>query len=133
MEATKSILEGNTFEVTARNIFDSLRKLTGAASGYVALLSPDGSENDVLFLESGGLPCSVDPALIMPIRGLRGNVYRTGIGTPPTGWSEETVERHALEDLVKYVSWLLTEERPKPLLNQGRQKDSKRWTGRCWR
>ena len=52
--------------------------MTGAQSGYVALLSDDGSENEVLFLEAGGLPCSVDPSLPMPIRGLRAQAYHTG-------------------------------------------------------
>jgi len=32
----------------------------------------------VFFLESGGLPCSVDPSLPMPIRGLRAETYNTG-------------------------------------------------------
>jgi len=49
--------------------------MTGATSGYVALLSDDGQENEVLFLEAGGMPCSVDPALPMPIRGLRAEAY----------------------------------------------------------
>ena len=51
--------------------------MTGAVSGYVALLSEDGHENEVLFLEAGGLPCTVDPELPMPIRGLRATVYET--------------------------------------------------------
>ena len=51
-------------------------ELTGAKSGYVALLSKDGEENEVLFLEAGGLPCDVDPSLPMPIRGLRSLTYK---------------------------------------------------------
>ena len=47
------------------------REATGAPSGYIALLSEDGEENELVFLESGGLPCSVDPELLMPVRGLR--------------------------------------------------------------
>jgi len=38
-------------------------------------LSEDGSENKVLFLDSGGLECTVDPKLPMPIRGLRERAY----------------------------------------------------------
>ncbi|MBN2716568.1 MAG: response regulator [Deltaproteobacteria bacterium] len=72
----RSVLESVSFDVTAREIFDSARKLTGAKSGYVALLSVDGMENEVLFLESGGLPCTVDESLPMPIRGLREVAYR---------------------------------------------------------
>ena len=78
MRATRAVLEQRDFATTARTIFDEARRMTGARSGYVALLSEDGSENELLFLEAGGLPCSVDPELPMPIRGLRAEAYRTG-------------------------------------------------------
>lgn len=73
----ESILSGESFDVSARAIFDYCCGMTGATSGYVALLSDDGQENEVLFLEAGGLPCSVDPALPMPIRGLRAEAYES--------------------------------------------------------
>jgi GAF domain-containing protein len=50
--------------------------LIGATSGYVALVSTDGTENIVSFLDSGGMPCAVDETLPMPIRGLRGEFFR---------------------------------------------------------
>ena len=74
----KAVLEGSDFPTTARLVFDAACEMTGAVSGYVALLSDDGEENEVLFLESGGLPCSVDESLPMPIRGLRGETYKSG-------------------------------------------------------
>lgn len=77
MNAAEAILGNNNFTESARAIFDYCRQVTGATSGYVALLNADGSENELLFLESGGLPCSVDPNLPMPIRGLRAEAYRT--------------------------------------------------------
>ncbi len=77
VKGARSILERKTFAESARAIFDQCRKMTGAIAGYVALLSEDGHENEVLFLESGELPCSVDPALPMPIRGLRAIAYET--------------------------------------------------------
>jgi len=77
LAATRAVLEFQTFADSARAIFDSCKNLIGATSGYVALLSDDGSENEVLFLDSGDLACSVDESLPMPIRGLRGEVYRT--------------------------------------------------------
>lgn len=77
IKSARAILEKNTFEESAREIFDQCRKLTGAVSGYVALLNEDGSENEVLFLEAGGMPCSVNPDLPMPIRGLRATSYET--------------------------------------------------------
>jgi len=78
LKATKVVLEYKHFNDAARAIFDVCKEITGAQSGYVALLSEDGSENEVLFLDSGGLPCSVDPNLPMPIRGLRAEAYKTG-------------------------------------------------------
>lgn len=77
IKGARSILGKQTFTETARAIFDLCRELTGAISGYVALLSDDGQENEVLFLEAGGMPCSVNPELPMPIRGLRATAYQT--------------------------------------------------------
>ncbi|HNV70672.1 MAG TPA: PAS domain S-box protein, partial [Candidatus Ozemobacteraceae bacterium] len=72
------IMRGESFQNIARTLFDQACRQTGATSGYVALLSDDGTENPVLFLEAGGLPCTVDPTLPMPIRGLREQAYATG-------------------------------------------------------
>lgn len=76
--AANALVPQRPFAESARVIFDACRTLVGATGGYVALLSEDGLENEVVFLESGGLPCSVDPTLPMPIRGLRAEAYRTG-------------------------------------------------------
>ncbi len=77
IRAARAILEKKNFTEAARAIFDRCREMTGAASGYVALLSEDGAENELLFLEAGGMPCTVDTNLPMPIRGLRETAYRT--------------------------------------------------------
>jgi len=77
LECSQAILIHREFEQTARSIFDSAKDLIGATAGYVALLSEDGMENEVLFLDDGGLACTVDPNLSMPIRGLREKAYRT--------------------------------------------------------
>ncbi len=77
VSGARAILEKQSFIESARAIFDHAREMTGAVSGYVALLNEDGSENEVLFLEAGGMPCSVDPELPMPIRGLRATSYKT--------------------------------------------------------
>jgi hypothetical protein len=75
MAGAKAVLSQKSFEEAARAIFDYCCDLIGAPSGYVALLNDTGEENEVLFLESGGLPCDVDEDLPMPIRGLRGEAY----------------------------------------------------------
>lgn len=72
-----AIMEQNSFKGTARQIFDLCRGITGANSGYIAMLNDVGDENEVLFLEAGGMPCSVDPELPMPVRGLRELAYKT--------------------------------------------------------
>ncbi len=71
-----AVLQFSSFDQTAQKIFSTCKNLIDASSGYIALLSEDGSENEVLYLDSGGLPCSVDPHLPMPIRGLREVAYR---------------------------------------------------------
>ncbi len=78
LNITHEILENNDFAGVARKIFDACARAIGAKAGYVAMLSENGEENEVLFLEDGGLPCTVDPSLPMPIRGLREQAYRTG-------------------------------------------------------
>jgi PAS domain S-box-containing protein len=75
LKGAHAIMKYHDFHGAARSIFDSCKELIGATSGYIALLSKDGTENEVLFLDPGGLPCSVDPNLPMPIRGLRAEAY----------------------------------------------------------
>ncbi|MFP4364713.1 MAG: PAS domain S-box protein [Spirochaetia bacterium] len=70
-KASLAVLEQTDFKHTAQTIFELAKNQTGAASGYVALLTDDGNENKVLFLDSGGMKCTVNPELPMPIRGLR--------------------------------------------------------------
>lgn len=71
----RTILEKHSFKESARAIFDYCCQMTGAVSGYVALLTEDGQENELLFLEAGGMPCTVPHDLPMPIRGLRAEAY----------------------------------------------------------
>lgn len=75
LEASSVVLTYRAFSEAARAIFDISKKLIGASGGYVALLNEDGTNNDVLFLDAGGMPCTVDTSLPMPIRGLRGDAY----------------------------------------------------------
>ena len=78
LSASQAVLQNRDFQDSARAIFDRAKELIGATAGYIALLSKDGKENEVLFLDSGGLPCTVDPSLPMPIRGLRAKAYESG-------------------------------------------------------
>lgn len=55
------MLEQKGFVAAARSIFDHCKEFIGTTGGYVALLSETGEENEVLFLEGGGMPCDVNP------------------------------------------------------------------------
>ncbi|MBD3216374.1 MAG: GAF domain-containing protein, partial [Candidatus Lokiarchaeota archaeon] len=78
LDGARAVLTYQDFKHAARTIFDITKALTGARAGYVALLTDDGAENELLFLDAGGMPCTVNPELPMPIRGLREVAYRTG-------------------------------------------------------
>jgi len=101
LEASKAVLVHREFSKAARSIFASCKDLLGATAGYVALLSRDKMENEVLFLDSGGLPCVVDPSLPMPIRGLRAEAYSTGKvvycnAFPSSEWASLMPEGHVV-------------------------------------
>jgi len=108
LEASRTILEYRDFSQAAKRIFDSCKKLTGATAGYVALLSEDGNENLVLFLDAGGCPCTVDPSLPMPIRGLRAEAYGPPMTVyennfPSSPWMKLMPEGHARLDNVLFA------------------------------
>jgi len=99
LKGSRAVLESRDFHTTAGAIFDSCKNIIRAAAGYVALLSDDGTENEVQFLDAGGLPCSVDRNLPMPIRGLRAEAYRSGKPVyhnnfPESPWSRYMPEGH---------------------------------------
>lgn len=77
LNGANAILRYPDFQSSAKAIYDICKNLIGATSGYISLLSKNKNENEVVFLDSGGLPCNVDPELPMPIRGLRGEVYKS--------------------------------------------------------
>jgi PAS domain S-box-containing protein len=77
-ESSRQILAHDDFQKTAEVIYRILKNLLGAAAGYVALLSPDGLDHNLLFLDSGELPRAVDPSLPMPVRGMPAEAYETG-------------------------------------------------------
>jgi len=108
LESARAVLKHREFADAARVIFDRCKGLIGAAAGYIALLSTEGTENEVLFLDSGGLPCSVDPTLPMPIRGLRAQVYQTGQAAyendfASSRWVQFMPEGHATLDNVLFA------------------------------
>jgi PAS domain S-box-containing protein len=78
LEGARNILENRGFGETARFIFESCRKFTGATGGYVALLAKDEQFVELKFVDCEGLPVAVDNAQSMPVRGLCAEVFKTG-------------------------------------------------------
>jgi len=78
LEATQAILGPGDFNQVARAIYDRCKGFLGATAGYVSLCDEEGTRNEPLFLDSGDMSCNVDPALPMPMRGLRAEAYRRG-------------------------------------------------------
>lgn len=112
LEGSRAVLRYRDFATCARAIFDSCKNLIGAKSGYVALLSTDGSENELVFLDSGGLPCTVPSDLPMPIRGLRAEAYRKGKTVydnhfPKSQWVDFLPAGHVKLDNVLFAPLIL--------------------------
>lgn len=111
-KASRAALEHIEFKDAALAVFNAAKDLVGAASGYVALLSKDGTKNELLFLDSGGVPCRVDPLLPMPTRGLREKAYSTGMAVydnafKDSEWVKFLPEGHAPLDNVLFAPLLL--------------------------
>ncbi len=99
-EGSRQIMAHGDFKETARAIYSILKKYLGSKAGYVALLSKDEKTNELLFLDAGGLSCRVDPALPMPVRGMRAEAYRTGKviydnNFPESPWADFLPKDHA--------------------------------------
>ena len=99
LEGSKAVSRYRNFMDAAEAIFNSCKNVVGAASGYIAMVSHDGTKNEVVFLDSGGLLCTVDPDLPMPIRGMRGEVFSSGNAIyhndfPQSGWAHFLPEGH---------------------------------------
>ncbi|MFH1984321.1 MAG: PAS domain S-box protein [Pseudomonadota bacterium] len=101
MEAFRYIPLCETFDDAAEEIFALCKQLTGARSGYVSLLSENGEENEVLFLDAGGMPCDVDPNLPMPIRGFREIAYKTNDVVYDNAFSESPWMKYMPEGHVR--------------------------------
>ena len=81
----------------------------------MALLSADGSTNEVLFLDSGGLPCLVDKSLPMPIRGLQGEIYQSGAAAHEndfmnSDWVKFMPDGHVVLDNVLFAPLLIKDK-----------------------
>ncbi len=115
LEGSRAVLRHSQFQDAARSIFDSCKTLIGAAAGYVAVLSEDGLTNELVFLDAGGLPCTVDPSLSMPLRGLRELACRNGTAAfdndfRNSEWMKFMPEGHAELDNVLFAPLIIERE-----------------------
>lgn len=115
LEGVQTVLTSHQFIDAAQKIFSACAQAIGATAGYVALLSANGEENEVLFLEAGGRPCTVDPKLPMPIRGLRAKAY-TSLQTvyenafPASPWMAYMPDGHMTLDNVLFAPLILDQQ-----------------------
>lgn len=78
LSSSRAVLENREFKDSALIIFNKVKDLIGATTGYVALLTNDGKQNEVLFTNSDNLEHIVASKPPMPIRKLRELAYKTG-------------------------------------------------------
>lgn len=77
LEGTGAILKYQDLKFSARVIFESCKNLIGANTGCITLLKEDGTKNEILFLDTGDIPCQLEPYFPAPVSGLRREVYQT--------------------------------------------------------
>ena len=115
LKASRAVLQYSDFKTSSKAIFDACTELIGAPAGYVALLTPDGKENQVVFLNTGEYICTVDPELSMPIRGMRGEVVKSkkplyNNNFPETDWLRFMPKGHGYLENVLFTPLLIDDE-----------------------
>ncbi len=120
LECSRIVLKHSEFNTSARLIFEKCKQTIGAQAGYIALLNETGTENEVCFLDAGELPCTVDPSLRMPIRGLREEVFKQGRPLFDNNFSESQWQQflplgHVVCENVLFAP-LIIDEKPVGLL-----------------
>jgi PAS domain S-box-containing protein len=108
LDGIRYIMDLKGFKETARNIFDQCKKIVGADGGYIGLLSEDGREMRLLFLDPGRRPCTVDAGRPMPIRGLREQAVRSRKAVfcndfPASEWQGILPEGHVRLDNILFA------------------------------
>lgn len=112
MESARAALKHREFIDAVKEIYFHCKEIIGATAGYVAMSGKDNTENEILFLDNGGLPCAVDQSLPMPIRGLRGEAYRLGRGVynndfSKSEWIRFIPEGHVSLENVLFVPMMI--------------------------
>ena len=120
LEGSRAVLKHRDFETSARLIFEKCKQTIGAQAGYIALVNRAGTENEIWYLNSGGLTCTVDPSLSMPIRGFRKEAFEKGRAVYEnhffdSQWQQLMPPGHVLCENVLFAP-LIIDEKPIGLL-----------------
>ncbi len=112
LEGARAVLAYRDFEDVARLIFDSCRNLLEAKAGYLTLLTANGTDNEAVFWDQGGLLSKVNPTLSTPIWELREKTFRTGKTVYENDfrgseWARLLPEGHAGPDNVLFAPLLI--------------------------
>ncbi len=78
LEGARTILENRAFGETARTIFESCRRYTGATAGYVALLSANGLNSEIIYLYPEEVPGTASASSLVQVRGLLAEAFASG-------------------------------------------------------
>jgi diguanylate cyclase (GGDEF)-like protein/PAS domain S-box-containing protein len=78
LTGARAVAEYQEFPPAVHGVFEACKALLRATAGYVALLSKDSNQNEVIFMDPGDGLCSADPTLLVPVKGLSEGVYRSG-------------------------------------------------------
>ena len=79
IQCVEHILSQQPFVHAVRNIFTQCKNILEAQAGYVALIEQAGKYLEVIHLDSGGLPSTVNYDSPLPIRGFRQEVLQKGV------------------------------------------------------
>ena len=77
-DKTELPLLNQDFKDTAKEVFDSCKKILGASCGYIALPNAAQTDNEIIYLDTGGIACGVSPSIPMPLRGMRERSFNFG-------------------------------------------------------
>ncbi len=112
LEAAKAVLQHRQFPEAVERICKICKERVGATAAYVTLLNETGDQTEIVFMDTGGKPCSVDCSLPMLIRGLRKLAWESRVPVwenhfPQSPWADLLPVGHAPIQNVMVVPLML--------------------------
>ncbi|MCP4347442.1 MAG: response regulator [Desulfobacterales bacterium] len=111
LTGSRTVLEYRHFKDAVQKNFSACTNIIGATAGYVAILSSEGTENEILFLESENRPYTVDPDL-PPTRDLQAQAckYSKTVYDNNLSGSEQISEDHVKIDNIMFTPLVIKGE-----------------------